>query len=215
MATTRLIAGTPRAGWYLDSGANIHITNDRRGFNTFRTCELTVNSVDGTKLKAQGIGSVSIYPECGGRVTLTNVYYAPNSQFNLISAGIPTNKGCTILLRRDDYLIRDKDGDIVCSGKRDGNNYLITQRSDKSATAKYTKTASKPASWDDWHRRLGHARIATVSQAAKLTTGINPEKATYNKTPNEQEQSGWLIPDFSDTVGKYLGTAVTAVRLNH
>jgi hypothetical protein len=163
--------------WFLDSGAEIHVTGDSSVFSTYTPRESEVYGFDGITTKAVGVGSV-VFHTNEGQVTLYNVHYVPKSHCNLISTTVLASKGCKVIMGRDSHNVLDEDDKLLFEGRKMGKSFIVYTR---LYTPKHqvfiARPRAKAASWDDWHRRLGHPGIETVKLTARMTTGIDIDGA--------------------------------------
>lgn len=74
--------------WYLDSGANNHMTGDWKKFKDVDTDFFgKVKFGDGSSVDIRGIGSIVFYGNGGNQWLLRDVYFIPKLRANLISLG--------------------------------------------------------------------------------------------------------------------------------
>lgn len=78
--------------WVVDTGAQVHVCNDRRLFVTFEDAQSVVKVGD-TETSVKGIGTIVIYgvspvTKNPVRMELYNTRYSPNFHSNLISHGL-------------------------------------------------------------------------------------------------------------------------------
>ncbi len=113
-------------------------------------------------------------------VSLTGVYYVPEMEYNLLSIGILEEIGCYCTIRNGCFDVIDgSDDEVVFSGTRVDKSYILdldyAQR--PRAMRSSTKPPANHASWDLWHRRLGHLNMQDVKRLANMSEGINSDKA--------------------------------------
>ena len=175
---------------HLDSGAEIHIHSERQRFISYRVCSHPVSGIDDTIMMAKGKGSIIVTTDDDEEVELTDVYHVPDSQCNVISVAKLAEKGCAISFRGKFFDVRDKTGKTLFSGQKTGDSYLIPQSPLKHQKhIRNVRTKDVPASWRLWHARFGHAGMALVKSAAKVTTGMDAEQSDKleNTMPPEQQ----------------------------
>ncbi|KAF2298893.1 hypothetical protein GH714_028823 [Hevea brasiliensis] len=96
MATT-----TKSNDWWYDSGATVHVCNDKTQFKNYEEV------VNGQKVlmgnhdsaKVVGKGSVELNFTSGKKLLLVNVLYVPEIRKNLVSASLLCKKGYKAVLR--------------------------------------------------------------------------------------------------------------------
>ena len=77
----------------LDSGANVHITNDKQFFTSFDTSkhkQIRVTGIAGRTARSAGVGTISIpvldaVTGSVNRLKVSNVYYIPQQPISLLS----------------------------------------------------------------------------------------------------------------------------------
>jgi hypothetical protein len=96
--------------WYLDSGANNHMTEERVAFSELDTGVVgTVKFGDGLRVNNHGRNTVIFRCQNGEQRAFTDVYYIPKLRSNIISIGKLNKRGCRVLIDYGVLLIRDKD----------------------------------------------------------------------------------------------------------
>ncbi|KAK8259527.1 hypothetical protein V6Z12_D13G062400 [Gossypium hirsutum] len=117
MITKLNIAMTDKScNWWLDSGATVHVCNDRQQFKSYELVgnrEVLVGNYQ--SIKVLGQGTVELNFTSGKKLTLTNVLHVPDVKKNLVSASILCNKGFKIILESYKFVLLK--GDIYV-GKR-------------------------------------------------------------------------------------------------
>ena len=101
----------PDGVWVLDTGASNHMTGMRSALTLFdEGVHDTVHFGDGSRVEIQGIGSVVMQGRQGQHKVLTNVYFIPKLQSNIISLGQLEEKGLRSLQVMGSYvcLIKNK-----------------------------------------------------------------------------------------------------------
>ena len=147
---------------------------------TYQKVDETLSGIDGNSLRVLGIGNVHYPSIVNGKfsiIELTGVHHVPAMHYNLLSIACLEDKGCHAVNKDGRFdIIDDSDGELVLTGTRVGNSYLLdlqyteTLRSSKKPLANH-------ASWDEWHRRLGHLGMQDVKKLAHLATGIDTKMA--------------------------------------
>ena len=128
--------------------------------------------------------------------------------YNLLS--IVTLEGCYATIKEGRFDIIDSEEDeVMLSGTRVGKSCLLdlkyahppqALRSSKKPQANY-------ASWDEWHRRLGHLGMQNVEKLSQIATGIDagmadqlqqtltPHKLCEECTMGKMANTKWLLTD--------------------
>ena len=146
MATTSTISD-----WFLDSGATVHVCNDKALFSSYNELEISEEVLMGNhdSAKVLGKGTVMMNFTSGQKLTLVNVFHILEIKKNLVSANLMCKRGFKIILEFDKVVI-SKNGVFV--GKRyslDGMFKLSIN--EIKACSVYIVESS-----DLWHARLGH-----------------------------------------------------------
>ena len=83
------------ADWWLDSGATIHVCNDKNLFKSYNEMKEPEDVLMGNhaSAKVMGKGSVELKFTFGQKLTLVNVFHVPDLRKNLVSANILCKKG--------------------------------------------------------------------------------------------------------------------------
>ena len=111
----------------VDSGATIHLFGQREHFQTLRDVSQTLSAVGGDGLTVTGIGTVHLLtPHPDGTTTtliLNNVYYVPESSFNLLSVGQAEDSGIYTNFR--ERTLTNADGQVVATMNRTSGEYVL------------------------------------------------------------------------------------------
>jgi hypothetical protein len=149
--------------WWYDSGATIHVCNNKTLFKEY------VEAGNGLKVlmgnhntaKVLGIGTVELILSSGKKV-LTNVYHVPDIKKNLVSASLLSKNGVKAVLESD-KLILSKNGVFVRKGYFCNGMYklsIIINKSDVGCA--YIVDSSLM-----WHARLGHLNFKYMKYMSK------------------------------------------------
>ena len=84
---------TPSKDWWYDSGAAIHVCNDKNQFKSYELLEgHEVVMANGVRAKVHGKGDVHLQFTSGKKLVLTNVLHVPDVVKNLMPADILTRR---------------------------------------------------------------------------------------------------------------------------
>ncbi|KAI3675541.1 hypothetical protein L1987_85131 [Smallanthus sonchifolius] len=140
--------------WFLDSGCSNHMTGQQSLFkNIDRTDTVAVRMGNGKRINVEGKGSVSLEVAGGKYKTLTDVQYAPDLGYNLLSVGQLMKGGHRLVF--DDgacTVLKKSTGETVCTIPVASNNTFPLDVSNSNHVAFATIV-------DDsylWHLRFGH-----------------------------------------------------------
>lgn len=150
-------------GWFIDSGATVHICNDSKLFSDIDfSVKQEVFTADGKSLESKGAGTVQICAKVSGCqriIPVQNVLFVPEAEGNLLSVRKLTDKGYKVNFSDNgcDIVLDDK---IV--GSSDDSSGLFRLMEGKEALLIAAK--SEKACVHEWHRRLAHRDINVVKQ---------------------------------------------------
>lgn len=169
--------------WLVDSGAQVHIVNDRSIFTKFAPLDMKIGTAsEGQSLKIEGGGVVQITVETSSGeqclLELNDVTYAPESRCNLLS--VPQ-----LMKKRTAYCHVDADGmsfhtkannvEFAYAPLIQGLYHLLVVPPDPEQAqipvVMSTIDMSDPV-WD-MHRKMGHPSIEYMRKANKVVTGMN------------------------------------------
>jgi hypothetical protein len=150
--------------WYVDSGANIHVTSDIANLATSHPYEgdASVGLGNGTDLHISHTGNAFIKTLSSTTLTLNNVAYCPQASAHLLSI----NKFCqdnNVLfeLTGSDFSVKDiLTGNTLLTGPSDNGLYPINLRQlSASPYHALTMTVGVKAPTSIWHCILGHPSL--------------------------------------------------------
>ncbi|CAG8897455.1 unnamed protein product [Penicillium nalgiovense] len=176
-----------RDRWLIDTGAQVHICNNRSLFIEFQETESSIRVGD-TETMVDGIGTVLIYgvspreDETPKQMMLFNVRYSPGFHTNIISHGLMFSNTKAFLNFEEDWI--QQDGIPLYAVYQDQSLPWLVQPGIPLANAAIKKSAREPAtqaSIETWHRRLGHVSKKRIEKLTEMTEGVkiagsNPEK---------------------------------------
>ncbi|XP_076909908.1 uncharacterized protein LOC143567346 [Bidens hawaiensis] len=130
--------------WYLDNGASNHIT-----------------------------GSILVVGKKGKQQLLTDIYYIPSLQSNIISLGKATEIGCDIRMKDDYLLMYDDQGKLLMRVTRSKNRlYKIKLKTGKPVCL---QARIDNENWL-WHARLGHLNFESMKQIVTIIWSLECQK---------------------------------------
>ncbi|KAJ7590202.1 hypothetical protein C8J56DRAFT_937092 [Mycena floridula] len=159
--------------WLKDSGASIHISNDRRDFKTLFPLKTPriVSGIGGSSIAAVGVGSIEISISSGTKLLLEPVLFIPNSTVKLLSVSLLTEAGFEVAFNHPDSSIRHlKSQALVATGtKIPGRNVYklntVPLFAHHSNSALYS-VAPRIPTLQTWHNRCGHNNYQSVLDTA-------------------------------------------------
>jgi len=160
------------SSWYVDSGANCHITCEVKVIQNPIKSNFKINVADSRSSRTSVYGSVDLILESGERILVKKVICLPSANKNLLSASLITELGFTIKLNEDGGTISHNGVQVARLALEDGLYRLMGEVFDESnanhqrkikhyeqAARANTITANlvtKKATPQTWHARLGH-----------------------------------------------------------
>jgi hypothetical protein len=162
--------------WLVDSGATHHFCSQRDWYETYTPLQIPVQAAE-TSLNATGYGIIQLKLPKGRVVTLQDVIYIPNLEFNVISTERIKNDNALGYKNHDPHGLFDiRTNELV---------EAIVVKSDlptiggQALTSKfgiglhYAEVRPKGITMDLAHRRLGHFSEAYIRQLANgLATSL-------------------------------------------
>ena len=158
--------------WYLDNGASNHMTGFKEKFTDLdETITGVVHFGDGSTVKIEGKGTVTMLCKNGEKRCLFDVYYIPSLCNNIISLGQMSEDGNKVVLKGDLLWIYDEKERPLMKVKRSQNRLykLIIETVEKMCLLTKVDETSKL-----WHLRLGHVNYQAMHMLIKehMVTGM-------------------------------------------
>ncbi|KAJ3568720.1 hypothetical protein NP233_g5535 [Leucocoprinus birnbaumii] len=159
----------------LDSACTVHVSPFKDDFISLHPVDdRKVRGVNGSTVRAQGVGDILLRDNDGTQITLKDALYIPQSTVRLISiARLIDDIPSRIEFDNTDATIYDNSNNRIASGTRiPGHNLWRLNHApipiDSANIALTTPTL------ETWHRRLGHANVQSIYDMAKkgLVTGM-------------------------------------------
>ena len=103
-----MVSSMVGCGWFLDSGASFHKTNNKSLFRTLEEKDLQILIAMGNdeKYSVSGVGTVIFQREHGARLTLTDVKYVPGLKRNLVSMVMLEDRGYDVVFSKGKVFLR-------------------------------------------------------------------------------------------------------------
>ena len=137
--------------WWLDSGATIHVCNNKALFKSYAEVDEPEEVLMGNHnaAKVLGKGSVELDFTSGKKLTLMNVFHVPDLKKNLISANLLCNKGFKIVLEAERVIV-SKNGVFLGKGYSCDGMFKLSINKTHAVVAYIVDSLSL------WHSRLAH-----------------------------------------------------------
>jgi len=93
--------------WWLDSGATVHVCNNKAWFKTYEELKKPEEVLMGNhnSTKVFGKGTIELYFMSGQKMSLLNVFHFPEIKKNLVSASLLSKKGFKVVLEFDKVIV--------------------------------------------------------------------------------------------------------------
>lgn len=163
-------------GWYADSGATQHMTDNRVfliNFVPVRHEKWTVTGIGKAKLSVAGQGDVVLYATVKGNIIrgiMRGVLYVPGLGINLYSIGTATDAGVEVLFSNNTVSF-SRDETVIMKGRRSKKEalyYLDIQAEEHNMRNETALVAAHVEPLSLWHQRLGHLNHKKVLKMASL-----------------------------------------------
>ena len=151
--------------WIADSGATVHITNDRNCFSTYEACDGKVFGLSSQdSVVGRGTVPLTIVDATSKRtlnVDLKNVLHIPSCQRQLISVGLVTDSGCEVRVENNKMTV-DIGGPFVIAERYGNGLYVCNAGVNSTPIALVSSVKAKSL----WHKRLAHIGFGAMKALA-------------------------------------------------
>jgi hypothetical protein len=149
--------------WWLDSGATIHVCNNKAWFKTYEELKKPEEVLMGNhnSAKVLGKGIIELYFTSGQKMSLLNVFHVPEIRKNLVSASLLSKKGFKIVLESDKVIVT-KSGKFVGKGYSCDDIFKFSINEINVISAYMVESTLLL-----WHARLGHLNYRYLKYMCK------------------------------------------------
>jgi hypothetical protein len=165
--------------WLSDSGATVHISNDRRMFHPHLTdTERIISVADGSVIWCSGIQDVHLVSNNGTTVMLVDCLYVPEFNKSIISSGKLTQEGNSIVITENEITISSEGhSQELKFEKRSGLYYLQAGLANQANMVAGPDRV--PVNINDAHLILGHVGETLLRKTAlhigwRMNGQLNP-----------------------------------------
>ncbi|XP_052486429.1 uncharacterized protein LOC105801308 [Gossypium raimondii] len=163
---------------------------------------------DGNLIEAKGKGNVMINTCSGNKVS--DVFFVPDIDQNLLSVGQLVEKGYTLVFRNGSCIVEDSLGhELVTVAMIDRCFMLDVSQIEIKA---YTSLAD---SIGLWHRRLGHANFRSLDRLHRLNLVDDMSKLEVSDTVCEKLEVFEAFGKFKALVENQAGCRIKALRTDN
>jgi len=173
--------------FFLDTGANAHISPERSDFKALRPIPPhPISGVGGTYIYVVGVGTIEIHIAGGHKLTLDNVLYAPASTVRLISV-LTLNRSGRYTSHFDDnsFWLTNSGGATILHGNvHEGRKLYNLSLSNVKSIHKWNEPtaadgpspnampsgafhANRTPNVETWHHCLGHCNVGAIVDMAR------------------------------------------------
>ena len=155
--------------WILDSGATHHMCCSENDFDALNThSELRpITLPDGGEADGKGVGSV-FWSSDVGEVEFRDNMYVPEFKQNLVSVHRITQSGGKVVFinKGAEIIVNDQ---VVATASLQRNGLYVLD----GAVSVSASSANVSVSYDDWHRRLGHLNVKSLTAMKDMVNGMD------------------------------------------
>jgi hypothetical protein len=161
--------------WCLDSGATRHMCNSRRKFKTLnKDNQFKVYTASEHCMKSVGSGNVNLSLKTNREnnpVKIQNALYVPELRNNLLSVSSITEKGHSVVFKKNNAIVKRKDGSTILTATKRNKIYVIDEKIDRAMLANNEIDRSLLK----WHQRYGHVNVNDLKKMKthELVAGMN------------------------------------------
>jgi hypothetical protein len=157
--------GDCNSAWYLDTGASNHMSGRRDAFSELDTGVTgTVKFGDGSSVQICGIGTIVFTYRNGEHRTLTEVYFIPRLQSNIVSLGQLDAIDYEIRIHKGFLRMWDPDQKLMARVERSkGRLYVLHLELSQPVCL---SARSDDMAWC-WHARYGHLHFDALRKLAR------------------------------------------------
>ena len=150
-------------GWWLDSGATVHVCKDRSLFKTFDANSFVKEVQMGNTacINVAGQGSVELDFTSCKKLTLLNILYVPDMRKNLVSVDLLCKKGFRVVFESDKVIL-SKAGMFVGKGYGSTGMFKFSLNNENASSVYMVESSYL------WHDRLAHINFNSLKLMKKL-----------------------------------------------
>ena len=211
---------TENEQWLMDSGASVHVTNNKKHMSNILPTDKTVKVGSGEELSAKEVGTVTLKNEKGAVLKLKQVYWVPSFVKNVISLTKLTDEGVKVTMEKSTLTLQNRKGGTLAIPKKPPETMFyfngwraMTEEEDQAMAV---TGATSTMDINEAHRKLAHVSEGTLRKTmarfkVKLTGKLEPcfgcmqakakAKAVPKSTLTKADKPGERM--FLDTTGPF------------
>ena len=150
--------------WNIDSGATTSLTKNPEWMIDCKASDVTVAlAAEGAEVKAEACGKVRMLTEVQGQkvvAEIPDVLYVPSLRENLLSVRQMVRRHSSAYFHHGGAILYDANGSVIGEASIENDAFVLkgskVQEIANAVCAAEPKKKSSGASWEMWHKRLGH-----------------------------------------------------------
>ncbi|KAJ8715602.1 hypothetical protein PYW07_010084 [Mythimna separata] len=158
--------------WYVDSGASLHMCNNKNWM--YDVTPSTINNIkvaNNKTVAVKGSGKVNLQTKDSDGILRTiqvkNVLLVPTLTVNLLSVSQMVNNGCEVKFERDGCQIY-QNNKLILTALHRNNMYLLNNVSE--APALLSTVDERDVNL--WHQRMGHLNFTDLQKITESAKGV-------------------------------------------
>ncbi|KAL0427280.1 UNVERIFIED_CONTAM: Retrovirus-related Pol polyprotein from transposon TNT 1-94 [Sesamum latifolium] len=151
--------------WYLDNGASNHMCGQKDQF--VKLDEKVRGNIffgDSSNIHIEGKGTILISTKDGNHKLISDVYYVPKLESNILSLGQFLENGYKVLMKDNCLWWRDRNTKLLAKVVMSKNRML--KLNIKTVEAKCLKVHVQDVAWQ-WHKRYGHLNFGALRKTGE------------------------------------------------
>lgn len=170
--------GAEKQQFMIDSGANIHLCNQRSWFSSFKPFGYKVGTAAADQnVNITGVGTVNVPLSSGTQLDLNSVAYSANARANIISLGLLAKIGHLHgTWGPEGITIMDDDGLVATASMNEDALFFLDAETQSNIPSGPIRRQAHVVDFSDpvwnWHRKLGHLPLQSMRKLIRVTTGI-------------------------------------------
>lgn len=168
--------------WYLDSGATMHMSNEKEKFTKINDDQATIYIATEESVNSSGKGEinmqVNITSSSRNNIKLKEAMLVSKFKNNFLSMSQIIKNGYKVTFYKDGAKIRRQDGSVAMSARQENGLYLVEETECHSAMLQ----SRQDNALIKWHQRLGHLNFNDVRcmKNKEMVIGINGNIENFN-----------------------------------
>lgn len=160
--------------WFLDNAATRHMCNERKRFTELRrTKQSKITTAANHSTNSSSEGEINLVVNNYGErnnIKLKDTMFVPELRNNLMSVPTITEKGYTVIFKKEYAIVKRRDGSIALTASKKNNIYEVNEIRNQAMLASEVNDNKLTR----WHQRYGHLNINDLkkSKVKEMVKGI-------------------------------------------